>query len=872
MGRTAPHSPALKLCLALNSASLFGAAVLMILVARSVGFSGLRLFLLGATIIFGLALAAAAILLHSQPARERRLAWGISGQSQRLGIALAVVFLSFWCITWMPPQYAGDAYYYFIGLYPLILCGLLASGSALALIIIPGGASSTQWLTRYFRDHRQAIRVALLAFAIFASIALLTVQYGILRGNEPFWYGAGVPILAIQILMATVLAVLASGLVRWAGTKRISADVILFAFIWTIAAIVWAARPVPPSYWITPPRPPNYEFYPFSDSLTYDVASQFALIGQGLYNHMFFDRALYMSFLVYLHTVGGQDFQHLMSIQAALFAVFPALLYLFGKQLHSRTAGLILAALAIMRGLTSLDASAWIDTSTFKHMLTDFPAAIGVAGFLFLVLKWMGAPRERVSHLMWACAVLGLTSLLRPHVIILMGGTALLVVWLYRRQWKKSLGAVTLASLAFLVAVIPWMMLGPSSGSPITMYSERIRAVIAQRYPRPMPTPAPLPQETPVASLPGTPPASAPTPAVPPPQQPPAPADLGLPFVADHFLHNLVASALIFPDTTEFLSVRSIVKEGEDFWRPRWSGTMTPLAALLLILNLAWVAFGLGTAVQRDRLRGIVPIAALLLYAVANSLARTSGGRYIVPVDWILVGYFSVATAELIHAFRSFLGYDAAVEPASVSKRSKTGRPAALKQGRLVVVPPGHLWSNASHPLVILLLALLLGALVPMAGVLYPRRYTDAGSAALISRLQENGLQAYGSADQLNAFMQYPDAAVLQGRVLYPLYYRRNQGEPTRYAPYAPRDYPRTVFMLIGPHGMSHVILPGDTPAHLPNVSDAIVLGCWDRTDNLISALAVVLPARHSVFVRDPSTQASCPLPAPVCDNNGNCY
>ena len=113
---------------------------------------------------------------------------------------------------------------------------------------------------------------------------------------------------------------------------------------------------------------------------------------------MFFDRALYMSFLVYLHLIGGQNYQQLMSIQAAIFAVFPAVLYLVGKQLHSRTAGLVLAALITMRGLTSLDASAWIDTANFKHMLTDFPTAIGVAVFLMLVLAWLEAPRQRLSQ------------------------------------------------------------------------------------------------------------------------------------------------------------------------------------------------------------------------------------------------------------------------------------------------------------------------------------------------------------------------------------------------------------------------------------------------------------------------------------------
>jgi len=77
---------------------------------------------------------------------------------------------------------------------------------------------------------------------------------------------------------------------------------------------------------------------------------------------------------------------------------------------------------------------------------------------------------------------------------------------------------------------------------------------------------------------------------------------------------------------------------------------MTGLSAFMLMLNLGLVAFGIGTAFQSDRLRGLLPVGVLLLYLTANSLARTSGGRYVVPVDWILVAYYCVAMAELVHA------------------------------------------------------------------------------------------------------------------------------------------------------------------------------------------------------------------------------
>ena len=134
MGRSSSYLPALRLYLALNAAALFIAAGVIALLARSSGFSIPRVILTAATLILAFAVAAAALHLHIRPARERGLAREISSPRPRLAIALAAVFLAFWCLTWYPPQYAGDAYYYLLALYPLILCGLFASGCALLVI------------------------------------------------------------------------------------------------------------------------------------------------------------------------------------------------------------------------------------------------------------------------------------------------------------------------------------------------------------------------------------------------------------------------------------------------------------------------------------------------------------------------------------------------------------------------------------------------------------------------------------------------------------------------------------------------------------------------------------------------------------------
>jgi hypothetical protein len=82
------------------------------------------------------------------------------------------------------------------------------------------------------------------------------------------------------------------------------------------------------------------------------------------------------------------------------------------------------------------------------------------------------------------------------------------------------------------------------------------------------------------------------------------------------------------------------------------------------------------------------------------------------------------------------------------------------------------------------------------------------------------------------------------------------------------------VFMLIGPHGGAHVLLPAAAPQAVPNASDAVVLGCRyeDQGLNMISALAVVLPEHAVGFGRSPAGALKCPLPEPTCDDNGNCY
>jgi hypothetical protein len=860
MNNAATNSRVPRFYLFLNALIFLAAGVTMTVMVSRGGFSGVRLSLISGTFMLAAVAGGLAILLQLQQDREQAISRQLldSNLRNRLLIILGIFFIIFWCLTWFPAEYTRGLFEYFIALYPLILCGLFASGSALVYLITKGADFPEKFWKTFWLEHRTILATALFALAGFALIALLTNALGILKGYEPYWYGAGVPILAWQVFATLIIAILGINLGGKIPRMRINPDLAMFLVIWLIAALIWAFKPVSEGFWVTGPRPPNFEYYPFSDLTTFDLGSQFALIGQGINNRVFYDRALYMSFLVYLHSVGGQNYQQLMAVQAAIFAVFPALLFLIGRKLHSRNAGIILATLTTLRGLNSLSAAAWIDTSTFKHMLTDFPTAIGLAIFILLILKWLDSPNVHWRVVLWAAGVIGLTSLLRPHVLLLLPLLMLMILWAYRLHWKQNLIVSGVTLLAFAACISPWIFLGSGTSSIIEFYNTRIQGVIRQRYPTSTPPPTQVPAlpsgNLKLAAM------------SPPAQQDPPAVSLQIPFAAKHFLHNIVTSALIFPETPRFVPVKETVKGGENFWQTRWDGSMSRTAAGMVILNLVMVALGLGAAYQTRRWQGLLPLGIMLIYAAANSLARTSGGRYLVPYDWILVCYFGFGVAELVQMGKTILKQEptrANIDTLSSPANVQTFKPSSANKKVFAPV----------QALGVLALLAVIGGLIPLAGVLYPVQYPERTKSSLVTELEPYLPNLQINRAQVETFLKQPDAVLLYGRALYPRFYRRGAGEPISYGAFHVAGYPRTVYALIGPHGSVYVILPMETASPFPNSSDVIMLGCKQtgKGSGAVSALLTVLTTERKSYMRAPMAPLNCPIPAPVCDNNGNC-
>jgi hypothetical protein len=486
---------------------------------------------------------------------------------------------------------------------------------------------------------------------------------------------------------------------------------------------------------------------------------------------------------------------------------------------------------------------ALINTSTAKHMLTDFPTGLGLAIFCLFLVEWLKDPQKQWHKAAWAAGTLGLTSLLRPHVmavlLVFMAG----ILLVYLPGWRRGLAIASLGLLAFFASITPWVFFGGSEVSVIDLYATRIRGVIDQRY-RP-------PEQEQIPALPAKPGLLA--------LAFQAGQPIEVPFAVNHFLNNLQTSAFGLPVSPQFISLRETTKDTESVWQTAWGGDLSSRAAVMLSLGLALAALGIGAAAQKSARAGMALPAVFVIYAGANALARTSGGRYVVPIDWILFLFLGLGLWVLVEASSMFFK-----RPADAGESVGKGQPAAN-------APKNAHWAVKVGGVMVAFG--LIGGLIPLAQELHPPRYQRMGQEALLDAiggfLPQLGIQRQAA----ETFLQDENAVILQGMALYPRFFAQGEGVPS-WKPYSRAEYPRTIFVLIGPQAKHFVmVLPGLVPERLPHKSDVIVLACKRENinDDILDALVVVLPGENLTYAMEPQRPLQCPVAEPVCNNNKTC-
>jgi hypothetical protein len=819
-----------------------------------------------------------------------------------LGI-LTLLFLVGWVSSFLPSYrlFPNDAY--FERLKPIFYWLTLVLAETLVALILTGyGVYPAEPNNRWAQRRRLLSSIGITA-AVFALIwcGMLVTRIGI-APDDRFWNEAGVPILGLQALLAWAASLIIGALlftrastqaagVRTPFLSGLKLDLLICALLWGAAALFWTQTPMPRSYFAPGPYAPNNVYYPYSDALVYDRGAQLALVGQGLNNNEYFEKPFYLLFLTLLHAAAGQTYSAVTQLQTICLALFPVLLYLTGKLLYNRTAGLLAGAFTIIQQTNAIAATLQIQVSTPRLIMTEFPTAFGVALLSLVLVWWLKRRPSAPLYALLAGGILGTLVLTRTAALLLVPFVLAAFLVVFWKHWRRLLNACGLLILALVLVVAPWFVTNRAVDGR-SFIEEKVLAVFESRYtasdastddtgaqasalnPVTVPTPAnttPLPT-TAITAPPATP--AAPTQAPPGTARPPAPtvaaitppspdgglagrAQQALQFTPGHFFHNLSMSALILPLSLRFDDLQHTLSA--PYWTIKWNGSLPLDQVLLLALNLLVVAVGISAAWQYGKLAGFIPLILLIAYYLSNALGRTSGSRYLVPVDWVALLYFALGLIQLSAWGAAFLGYrlegpnaDAASIPGS------TDRSQTLRSG--VLLCAGLLFLGLS-PLLI--------------GKVFPQRYTTTDPQTLLAQtLSRGSLQQAGVNPQdVTHLLANPYSVIARGRLLYPRYYYPEQGEPpSKFWPsFGVHNYGRLIFQLVGPRSQL-VVLPMESPSpRIPDAADITVIGCGTQED--IQAQAVIIEGSPDVvYLRSPSSGWQCPLPEPVCNNNHQCH
>ncbi len=710
-------------------------------------------------------------------------------------------------------------------------------------------------------NKKQLIATALILLLLLGVWLFVAVTKIGITPDVAFWNEASVPLLGLQVLAALAVSfglgwllsvprVAAHPFARKSLSRVLLLDLLLALVVYALAAGLWMAEPQRQSFNAPRPSPPTYEFYPLSDSTSYDLGAQYALLGQGINNDLSSDKPLYHFLLAFFHLVGGQSVRATINVQILFLALFPVVLYLLGKDIYSRGLGLFVALLAIFKERNAIAAALDVQVSHVKLMMTEVPTALFVAtiALLLFTLERTRPPRA-FSTPLWIGVLIGAATLLRTNAFLFLP-LAFLLPLLWRGQpWRQRLVPALSILLGFSLFVLPWLL--TNRGPDGRLFIQSKLDAIFQRYQQFIPGGSGTAPSAPhLASLYET--------FRVPPRFPRPNSNEGLTplqFIPAHFLHNQIASVFILPSTVKFRSLEQTVSS--PIWQRNWDGTLSAENRIMLPLNLVLLAVGLASAYRRWRGAGLVPAMVEVVYFLSNALARTSGSRYLVPADWVVYFYYAIGLFQLLEWLWE------------LAKRSSV-ESALGAEARPPVEMKRWGWVASVSA------ALVLGLLLPLPSYVVPQRYPTLKKTEAWKIFREQvSLKELGfSQKEIVDFPRHSDAFVFQARMLYPRYFFADDGLcETCYvfdAAFGYRSYPRLTFVALGPVSAGVIVEMPELPANfrgldLGSTPDVWVVGCSDkesesfgmfgRFEPSVQALVIAIQGERGLRVYSPPGQ-----------------
>lgn len=780
-------------------------------------------------------------------------------------VILTIIGAGFIILAFLVPEYRFSSYLgYFERLHPTLIW--------VALIFLQTTLLLIYWRKITIPSEYQPMRSVIAFLILFILIWMFIAWSGLgINPDDRFWNEAGVPLLNEQIVIAIFISVIF--LAFYSSTIKIikhlpflafihkRGDTFIFVTLWLITAILWVKEPLPSNFFAPGPYPPNYQLSPYADSAAFDIGGQFSLIGQGLFNGDFYARALLSGFLAILHIIVGQNYITVIVLQTAIFASFVPILYLIGKDLHSRTAGILLSILLIFKGINAIASSTWILSVHPKYMLTEFPTGIILALFTLWFIRWQKKGGEKDCLLILCGGALGLGIMLRTNILFFIPLIMLFFFLKFKLSWKNIFRTTFILVLAFFITISPWMWRNKNIANKPFFFLDILTEVIRTRYSVESSeniSPYLQSQNHNLVGL--IPERSRIRPAEhnsiaknSESQQVFGYSVHSLAFIPNHFFHNIITSVLILPNSFIFHDLKHTIMDAFPYWNKvngDWIGELTIGTKIILLWNLFLLAWGLSAAWKKWQVVGLLPLFVFLTYHLSNGFARTSGGRYLVPVDWVILLYYALGIVEILFFTATLLGFNIKNNEKEVLRREP---PFSYKNGFFSIFP-----------------FFLIVSTITVIDQAIPQRYPDLTKDDVVSQVIERGwLEQTGiSSQELSDFLEQPDSRAFLGLNLYPRFYDIGKGgDFTGKDAYEKKDFSRIAFTMIGPFGQTGAVLPlASSPSYFPNATDVILIGCQHPGEGYlypyIDALTVIVLGKDETvaYTRNPIAPLQCPL------------
>ena len=806
------------------TATLASGFYLLIVLARlpsdfASGYSFQRLAILGLFSLCVLTQAILLVLLLLKP--EWRVHWLKLAQTGRfwcvgLGLSITIILVSQVLLDWLKIAYKNSGTFSYLAyatrLAPflnwLTISGVLLTGLILLVYhkLIVNQINS---------PVSSSVKRFLWIWIFLALGCMLVVFTGLDKQPDSVgsWGEPGVPLMEWQIGLAAMFSLIFYWvLMRYLHGKKTGLWICLA--IWIMAVVLWAGHPLIPGYFATPGRLPNNEIYPFSDGATYDQYAQSLLVGGGFLGDSIPQRPLYIVFLAGLHLLTGQNYLQVIFLQTLVLALFPVLLYCIGNELHSRPAGFIAALLVIFRELTAIQSAPFTDNISYSKLyFSELPTALCLAAFIWFFLRWAKNP-GRWSSATASGGFLGMAMLIRTQsfsVLPLILLTALL--WLGLKNWKTWLRGAVFIGFGLIVCLTPWYVRNWRIAGGFALDNPASQTmVLAQRYNG-------ISFDNIIPQLPGENisqySARLTRMALQGILQHPAEATRA---ISAHFINNEIGSILVFPIRFKIADFNELIWPTMPFWQA-WAGNLTTAQTLILLANLGIIAAGLAAVTKRLGAIGIAPLFVNLAYNFSTAFFRSSGERFILPVDWVAILYYAIGVAQIALWCLLLLSQE-------------TNRTGGL------IVSPSSLESHTSAPTsksfiwqvgLIGLVFLLVGLSLPLSEIVFPVRYPHQAALQVKGQLMLD-LKKENQSGQIQAaaqLLQQPGITFISGRALYPRFYDKGENEPkTAKTGYTGLNFARLVFSVVGSQNPLVVFPIDQSPGYFPNAADVLLAGC----------------------------------------------